>query len=116
METYDLELVQGETYERTFRWLIDDVLQPLDGYAARSQVRARESTSSELLLDLTPYFSIVDNEIRLSVPAPITAALDPRKFRRAAWDLFLVSADPNSTERLLEGAASCDPAATEVFA
>lgn len=116
METYDLELVQGATYERVFRWLSDGVLQPLTGYSVRSQVRARESIASALLLDLTQYCVIEADEIKMTVPAQATAVLDPRMFRRAAWDLFLVSPDPSSTFRLLEGAATCNPAATEVFA
>lgn len=115
---YDLELVQGETYERTFRWKIDGAVQTLTGYTIRSQVRQRESTASTLLLDLAPYCTLEPDgqTIRLRIPANITAALTPRSFKAAAWDLFLLAADPADTVRLLEGNASCDPAATEVFA
>jgi len=121
-ETYDLPLVQGETFERTFAWR-----QPDDSYAnlhlwdIRSQVRQKEYSKSTLLIELSDYMTVVDGDpddgkfIQLTLPGEVTAALEPKLFKIAAWDLFLVlKTDLNRKERLLQGAVTMDPAATDL--
>lgn len=111
---YDLALVQGATYERSFRWKEGDVVQPLAGYTVKAQVRQKEDTSAQLLLDLGPYLTVANDTINLRIPATVTALLNPKLFRKAAWDLFLIeTADPTEAFPLLAGAATCDPAATQ---
>lgn len=112
---YDLKLVQGATYHRTLRWLTNGVAEQLDPYTVKAQVRQQEAVTSPLLLDLTPHITVnlVTDTITLRVPATVTAALDPKKFRNAAWDLFLIDkVDPTEAFPLLQGAATCDPATT----
>jgi hypothetical protein len=120
---YDLELVQGQTYERTFRWKVDGAPQPLTGYTATAQARAKEDKNSALLVDLTQYLTrestgdagagIVDR-LRLRVPATATLALTPKAFKAtASWDLRLVNDnDPTDAFFLAEGAASLNASTT----
>lgn len=121
METFDLNLVQGETFGPvTFRDLIDGVAQPLAGLTVKSQIRRAESVTSALLLDLAQYIALdADGEtLRLRIPANVTAALDssPKVFKKAAWDLFLTDpSDPTEGRRLISGLATCDPAATQTL-
>lgn len=117
MGTYDLAIVQHETLQRTFTWMIDGQAQSVSGYTIHSQVRRKEDPASQLLLDLAPYITpAVDSlSLVLRVPATVTGSLDLRAFRKAAWDLFLVSSsDPTDAVRLLQGAVSLDPASTAV--
>lgn len=121
-ETYPLPLVQGETFERTFAWR-----QPDDSYVdfrlwdIRSQVRQKEYSRSALLIELTDYMTVIDDEpgdgkyLQLSMPGDVTAGLEVRLFKVAAWDLFLVlKANPDRSERLLQGSVTMDPAATDL--
>jgi hypothetical protein len=117
MADYDLELVQNSTYERTFSWKKNGVVQSLTGYTHYAQVRAKEDPESALLLDLAPYLTRIeaDSKIRLRIPGGVLAALDYKAFKKAAWDLILVNGT-DSTDRvtLLEGAATLNPATTVV--
>jgi len=114
-QPYDLEIIQGETLERTFTYKIAGVKQPLDGYTIRSQIRKKEDPNSELLIDLAQYMTIVDDVIVMKVPRQAFMTLPPNSFRTAAWDLFLDQiADPDVGIRLLQGAATLDPAASNV--
>ena len=124
-EPYDLPLVQSETFERTFRWLEDAVVQSFDGWTLRSQIRAREDKSSTLLLDLAQHMTVessgledapANDRIRLRIPANVLAdqAYGPYKRGHAAWDLFAVRADdPTTAELIVEGKVTMDPAATD---
>jgi hypothetical protein len=110
---YDLALVQGETYTRTFTWKINGVVQSLADRTIKSQIRAKESISAALVLDLAQYMTKVGDEIHLRIPATVTAELSTRSFRTAAWDLFLIeTADPTEAECILAGVATLDPAST----
>lgn len=112
---YDLAFVQGETFEREFVWSIDGVVQPLAGRGIKSEVRTREDSNSELIVNLALYMTFVGDTIKVRVPATVTSIWDPRKFRRAAWDLFLVeTADPTEARCILAGAVTLDPAATRL--
>lgn len=117
MADYDLELVQNSTYERAFAWKKNGEIQALTDYSHHAQIRQREDTDSALLLDLGPHMTLVegDTKIRLRIPGGVLAALNPRDFKRAAWDLVLVSvSDPTDRVTLLEGAVSLDPGTTVV--
>lgn len=121
-EEYPLPLVQGETFERKFAWR-----QPDDSYAdfrlwdIHSQIRQKEYSRSLLLIELTDYMTVVDDVegdgkfLQLSLPGDVTAGLDMKLFKIAAWDLFLVlKANPARKERLLQGSVTMDPAATDL--
>lgn len=117
MADYDLELTQNSTYERAFTWKQDGLARSLADYDQHAQVRAKEDQDSELLLDLAPYLTreAADTKIRLKIPGSVLADLEPRSFKRAAWDLVLVNrADPTDRVTLLEGAATLDASATVV--
>lgn len=116
-DTHDLTFVQGQRFPRGFRWIKDGVTQSLAGYSWRAQVRKSESTKAPLLLDLTPLITLNADGVtlELNVSALVTAALDPKKFDEAAWDLFLwPTGDPASAFLLVQGAATCDPSSTDM--
>ena len=100
---YDLTVEQGATYQKTVTWK-DSAGDPVDisGYSARMQFRARKS-STDTLLSITEadYITLggAAGTIAISIPAAVTAALD---FRRAVYDLELVSAG-GVVYRLIEG-------------
>ena len=120
-DSYDLALVQGETFERTFAWrLPDDSYVNFHLWDIRSQVRQKEYSKAPLLIELTDYMTVVDEVtddgkfIQLTLPGLATADLDPKLFKIAAWDLFLTNSVRE--ERLLQGSVSMDPAATDLSA
>lgn len=114
----DLHLVQNATFRLTF----SDGVTDFRNYDVKAQIRQKESITSLLLLDLSPYFipSADGTSLVLSVPGPIMAAVDASKFAAvgatkppAKWDMFLVDkADPTNVELYLQGSAYCDPAST----
>lgn len=124
-DTYDLALVQGETFERTFRWLEDAEPQTFDTFTIRAQVRAKEDPGSTLLIDLAEHITVessgeldapANDRLRLRVPANVTSELPLSAFRRdtAAWDIFAIrTADPTEGHLIIEGLALLNPAATD---
>lgn len=121
-DTYDLDLVQGETFIRTFAVTDDDAPFDFTLFTVRAQIRDKESTGGALLLDLSDYCTkAVDGlSVRLRIPANVTSEVDPKKFGKAGatakarWDLFAIeTADPTNGRLILQGAASCDPATTD---
>lgn len=118
MATYDLPLVQGQRFVRGLRWTRDGVAQPLAGYSWRAQVRAKESASSPLLLDLTPLLALNADGVTLDlkIPATTTAALEPRAVKdTASWDIFLwPTGAPEDAFLLLQGAVTLDPSSTDM--
>ena len=123
MATYDFTdedvIVQGARLQRTFHYLVDDVAQSLAGYSFRAQVRQHERSDALLLLDLTPYLTVREDDdtaLDLDVPSDVTAALVSKKFKDdSAWDLFFwPTAEPEHAELLLQGAAAIDPSATDM--
>ena len=113
----DLEFRQFETFTRTYTFTDDGTPGSFADWTIRSQVRASEKVTAELLLDLTPFFTIASDgtSATLRVPATAWVGVDAGKFRRAMFDIFLV--DPNdatNTELFLQGQAFCDPAVTQV--
>lgn len=116
-DEYSLELVQGENCERTFTWKINDVAQSLADYVIWSQIRRKEDLSASLVLDLAEFMELQNDgvTIRMFIPGSVTYALNPKDFKKAAWDLFLVAtADPTYRKRLVQGPATLDPATTAV--
>lgn len=122
-ETLDLEMEQGATFRRELTFADDGTPGSFAGLTIRAQVRAKEDVTSDLLLDLSPYFTVSGDGVTatLRVPATVTAALAPRPFRRndvnnvpgAYWDMFLEDAnDPTESELFTQGRVRLDPAAT----
>lgn len=114
MSINDLDLVQGQRYQRGFRLLVGGTPRDLTPYSWRSQIRSKDSVAASLILDLAPYLSLdVDGStLRLVLPASVTYALEPRKFRdETSWDLFLwPTAAPDEAFLFIQGHASLDPA------
>lgn len=114
-DTYELVVIQGERLRRGFRNREDDVAQSFTGYSWRAEIRQKEDTAAELVLDLTPYMSLDPGDetlLWLDVPASITRGLP--KFRdSAAWDFFLwPTGDEDSAFVFIQGPATRDPATT----
>jgi hypothetical protein len=127
-ESYDLNLVQGETFSRTFAWrLADGTYANLNDYQLRAQIRQREDPRSALLLDLAGYMVVANEDasanggagdgklLVLLIPGRITAPMESRQFKAAAWDLFAIRTNaPDDSTRVLYGNARMDPAATDL--
>jgi len=127
-DSFDLDLVQGETYTRTFAWRqADDSYADLREYDLQAQIRQREDPRSQLLLDLAGYMVVTNEDavanggagdgkfLVLLIPGRITAAMEARQFKAAAWDLFAIrTGAPDDSTRILHGDARMDPAATDL--
>lgn len=115
---HDLDLVQGQRFVRGFRWTRDGVAQALAGYEFRAQVRAKEATTSAMLLDLTPLITRNADGVTLDlvIPGTTLAALDPKKFKdETSWDLFLwPTGDQAAAFALVEGLVTLEPSATDM--
>lgn len=110
---YDLNLIQGGTYRRTFRFLEEGVARPLAGLSVASQVRKKESPSAALILDLEPYMTLAGDTLTLVLPGPVTAALRINDFAsEAAWDLWLIEDGDPGEGPMLAGTATLDPSPT----
>lgn len=105
-DTYDLYIDQGATFERVITWKqTNGTPVDLTGYSARMQIR-RTKSNETALVSLTNANGITlggtSGTIAISISAAVTEALT---FRRAVYDLELVS--PNgSVYRLLQGAVA----------
>lgn len=101
--TYNLQIPQGTTYTKTFRWLADNVPVNLTGATARMQIRRRkisqtvdfEATTENGKLSINP----IAGEIVLTIPAADTDLLLARK---GVFDIEVVDSAGEVT-RLLEG-------------
>lgn len=127
-DTFDLELVQGETYTRTFAWRqADGTYADFREYDLQAQIRQREDPRSQLLLDLAGYMVVANEDAEanegagdgkllvLMIPGRITAPMEARAFRVAVWDLFAIrTGSPDDSTRVLRGDARMDPAATDL--
>lgn len=115
-DTYDLELVQSEDFTRSFAYRrADDSYLDFTTCTWQAQVRQRELNTSTLVLDLTEFLAIGedDEHLALTIPGSALDPMEPKLFTRAAWDLFAIFS-PTSRARLLQGAATLDPAATAI--
>ena len=119
---FTLSIVQGARLRVGFRYKVDDVAQPLDGYSFRGAIRAKEDISSLLLLDLTPHLAVDSGDatqLWLDVPASVTAALDEKAMSRSgvAWDIFMwPGGDVDSAQLLIQGGVEFDASATDMRA
>ncbi len=103
---WDLEIEQGATFSQTFDCTVDDPAFTWAGFTARAQIRTDASATADLLLDLTPYLTIVGGTVHLDIPAAATATIT----RNGRWDLELVLGA--GVVRLLKGKAIIDPEVT----
>ena len=92
---YDLRIEQGATFVQTYT-VTDDGFT-WDGWSARSQIRTSADPGSTLLLDLTPYLTVLGPAVRLAIPATITETLN----RNGAWDLEMYMG--STVVRILKG-------------
>jgi len=94
---WDLRIEQGSTFVQTYT--VTDEGFSWAGWTARAQIRSAPADSGDLMLDLTPYLSIIGAAIRLAVPATVTQTLT----RNGVWDLEVVQG--STVVRLLNGKA-----------
>ncbi|WP_432053727.1 hypothetical protein [Streptomyces sp. bgisy022] len=78
----DLHVEQGATFMQTYT-VIDPPDWTWDGWTARAQIRSAPADQGALLLDLTPYLTVMGPAVRLAIPAAITQTLT----RNGVWDL-----------------------------
>lgn len=115
-----MELIQGERYQRSFRWLLDGVPQSLATWDIRAQIRTDDRPRGRLILDISAMFIKEPGGnvglMALTIGADLTNDLDPRDFRRSPrWDLFLAKVgDPAVAHMLLEGPVTLNASATDV--
>ena len=111
MASYDFTAGQGETFDRTVTWKIDDVAVNLTGYTARMQIRKTHRSASSVV-SLTQASGLTlggsAGTIRIVISATATAALDDGQY---VYDLELVSGSGTVT-RVLEGTFSLTPEVT----
>ncbi|MFI6491229.1 hypothetical protein [Streptomyces sp. NPDC050564] len=93
--TLDLVIEQGSTYVQTYT--VTDAGFTWSGWSARAQIRSAASANGELLLDLTPYLTIIGAAVRLAIPATVTEILD----RNGVWDLEMYQG--STVVRILQG-------------
>jgi hypothetical protein len=93
---------------------------PLAGLAVKSQLRAKEDSNSQLICNLTDYFTVSGDSAILRLPGRVTAGFSPRQIKateeetQAAWDLFLVNVDSSESELFLEGKVILNPSVTQI--
>lgn len=95
---WDLFIEQGATFVQTYT-VIDDPSFTWTGWTARAQIRSAPADNGDILINLTPYLTIVGAAIRLAVPASVTQTLT----RNGVWDLEMVQG--STVVRLLNGKA-----------
>ena len=102
--TLNLVIEQGATYVQTFT--VTDAGFSWDGWNARSQLRSAPADSGELLLDLTPYLTIIGAAVRLAIPATVTQTIA----RNGLWDLEMYQG--STVVRILQGKVTISPEVT----
>jgi hypothetical protein len=96
---WDLVIEQGSTFVQTYT-VTDDPDFSWAGWGARAQIRsAPAADNGDLLLDLTPYLTIIGAAIRLAIPASVTETVT----RNGVWDLEVFQG--STVVRLLQGRA-----------
>ncbi|MGX1129905.1 hypothetical protein RKD49_002095 [Streptomyces glaucescens] len=91
-----LLIEQGSTFVQTYT-VVEPADWTWDGWTARAQIRSAPADSGDLLLDLTPYLTIIGAAVRLAIPADVTETLT----RNGVWDLEM-SLGP-TVVRILQG-------------
>ena len=109
--TYDFEAGQGETFDRTVTWKIDNVAVNMTGYTARMQVRKTHRSTSPIV-SLTQASGLTlggsAGTIQIVISATATAALTAGRY---VYDLELVSAGGVVT-RVIKGSIEFTPEVT----
>lgn len=108
----NLELVEGEPYNRQFRILDAATIWP----ERQVWAQVRQEPGASLLVDLTPQLSVDEDPgtTDLLINLNLSGA-DTRRLRHAArWDLFISEPGPaqEAGRRLLQGAVTVDRAIT----
>lgn len=115
---WDLSIEQGADFVQTFAWSSQEgIRRSFDAYHPRAHIRTRPG--GPLLLDLTPYLTVVEGVLlddgnsgqglRLRIPGGVTEGLT----RGGSWDLLLVNkGDPDTREYLLYGKVTLRKAVT----
>jgi len=98
MINYDFKFTQGEDWS----WMLEG-FPTLEGASFTMQIRADKNRASELFLDATPYFTIVDNTLRFLCPKEVTETLT---FSNGYYDIFY--SNGQFTTRLLYGCVNQD--------
>ncbi|CUW31771.1 hypothetical protein [Streptomyces reticuli] len=91
-----LLIEQGSTFMQTYT-VVEPTDWTWDGWTARAQIRSAPADSGELLLDLTPYLTVLGPAVRLAIPAAQTQMLT----RNGVWDLEMVTG--TTVVRILQG-------------
>ncbi|MFI9244161.1 hypothetical protein ACIGXF_16585 [Streptomyces sp. NPDC053086] len=102
---WDLRIEQGATFMQTYT-ITDPADFTWDGWSARAQIRSAPADDGDLLLDLTPYLTVLGNAVRLAIPAAQTETLT----RNGVWDLEMVNG--TTVVRILQGRAVISPEVT----
>ncbi|MEV7975429.1 hypothetical protein [Streptomyces sp. NPDC086519] len=102
---FDLVIEQGSTFVQTYT--VTDAGFTWDGWTARAQIRTAAAPDATLLLDLTPYLTILGPAVRLAIPATVTATL----LQNGRWDLEMSMG--TTVVRILKGKAIVDPEVTQ---
>ncbi|MEV0917856.1 hypothetical protein AB0I93_26810 [Streptomyces sp. NPDC049967] len=95
---WDLVIEQGATFVQTYT-VVDDPDFSWAGWNARAQIRTSANSAAQLLLNLTPYLTVVGGAVRLAIPAAVTETLT----REGRWDLEMVMGA--TVVRILQGKA-----------
>ncbi|MGW4493771.1 hypothetical protein [Streptomyces sp. NPDC004376] len=101
---WDLRIEQGATFVQTYT-VTDDGFT-WDGWSARAQIRTAPADHGQLLLDLTPYLTVIGPMVRLALPAAQTQTLT----RNGQWDLEM--AFGSTVVRILRGKVIVSPEVT----
>lgn len=109
--TYTLQIQQGATYRRTFRWLADGEPVNLTGATARMQIR-RSVRAPEVIFDASTEngrlaINALAGEVTLVISAADTAQLPNRS---AVYDLEVDLG--GEVSRLVEGTVEVSPEVT----
>jgi hypothetical protein len=108
---YDLYINQGETFEKVFQWLINNVPVDLSGCTGKCQIRRTPNTplSLEVPVSIT---DAANGKFSINLTAAQTSLLTASgrgfdKTDKYVYDLELVIGD--NTERILNGYVHVSP-------
>lgn len=85
-------------------------LSSLAGYSARGKVKtSRTLAGATLLLDVTPYMTVVGNDVSIDIPADVLAVQD---WTSGAYDFELYDGNAAHDVRFLQGTVTIDQEVT----
>ncbi len=105
---YKIEARQGQTYDQTFTWRVDDLPVNVTGFTAAMQVRSSWD-SDTVVLNAGTFITLGGTlgTVRVNIPAGTIAAITPGRYQ---YDLELNNAGTVTT--LLAGAFEVKPEIT----